>query len=88
MRIAIAGLCILILIADVIDHYVQTELSPNADWHSHATRIAYRYFMKKWIQPLSWSCDPNPIRNSLRCFAPVTLVQTTLLSLATSAQDP
>ena len=40
-----------LLIADVIDHYVRTELSPNADWHSHATRIAYRYFMKKWIQP-------------------------------------
>ena len=40
-----------LLIADLIDHYVQTELSPNADWHSHATRIAYRYFMKKWIQP-------------------------------------
>ena len=23
-----------LLIADLIDHYVQTELSPNADWHS------------------------------------------------------
>jgi integrase len=40
-----------LLIADLIDHYVQTELSANADWHSHATRITYRYFMKKWIQP-------------------------------------
>ena len=40
-----------LLIADLIDHYVQTELSPNADWHSHATRLTYRYFMKKWIQP-------------------------------------
>ena len=40
-----------LLIADLIDHYIQTELSPTADWHSHATRIVYRYFMKKWIQP-------------------------------------
>ena len=40
-----------ISIKDLIDHYLQTELSPSADWHSHATRIVYRYFMKKWIQP-------------------------------------
>ncbi len=40
-----------LLIADLIDHYVQTELSPNAAWHSHATRIVYRYFMMKWIRP-------------------------------------
>jgi integrase len=40
-----------LLIADLIDHYIQTELSPSANWHSHATRITYRYFMKKWIQP-------------------------------------
>ena len=40
-----------LLIADLIDHYVQTELSPNADWHSHATRIVYGYYMKKWIWP-------------------------------------
>jgi len=38
-------------IEDLIDHYLQTELSPDADWHSHATRIVYRYFMKRWIQP-------------------------------------
>ena len=40
-----------LLIADLIDHYVHTELSPNADWHSHPTRIAYRYYIEKWIQP-------------------------------------
>ena len=44
-------------IEDLIDHYLQTELSPNADWHSHATRIVYRYFMKKWIQPY-WGDTP------------------------------
>src|SRR5664279_5568481 len=40
-----------LLIADLIDHYVEAELSPNADWHSHATRVVYRYYLKKWIQP-------------------------------------
>ena len=39
-----------LLIADLVDHYVQTELSSNADWHSHATRIVYSYYMKKWIR--------------------------------------
>jgi integrase len=39
-----------LLIADLIDHYVQTELSPDADWHSHATRIVYKYYLNKWIR--------------------------------------
>jgi len=38
-------------IEDLIEHYLHTELSSDADWHSHATRIVYRYFMTKWIQP-------------------------------------
>jgi hypothetical protein len=33
-----------LLIADLINHYVEAELSPNADWHSHATRVVYRYY--------------------------------------------
>jgi integrase len=40
-----------ISIGDLIDHYVQTELSVEAGWHSHATRAVYRYFLKKWIDP-------------------------------------
>ena len=40
-----------ISIGDLIDHYVQTELSVEAGWHSHATRTVYRYFLKKWIEP-------------------------------------
>jgi len=31
-----------LLIAELIDHYVHTELSSAADWHSHATRIEPR----------------------------------------------
>ena len=53
-----------LLIADLIDHYVHTELSPNADWHSHATRIVYRYFMKKWIQPHWGKTDLAAVRTT------------------------
>jgi integrase len=42
-----------ICIADLVDHYIQTELSDDADWHSHATRIIYRAFLERWIRP-SW----------------------------------
>jgi len=35
----------------MIDHYVQTKLSVEAGWHSHATRTIYRHFLKKWIRP-------------------------------------
>ena len=28
-------------LADWVDHYLQTELSDNADWYSHATRVVY-----------------------------------------------
>jgi integrase len=40
-----------ISIGNLIDHYVQTELSAEIGWHSHATRTVYRYFLKKWIRP-------------------------------------
>ena len=51
-----------VLIADLIDHYLQTELAANADWHSHATRIVYRYFMKKWIQPARGNMSVAAVR--------------------------
>jgi hypothetical protein len=40
-------------IRDLIDHYVQTDLSSETTWHSHATRTVYCYFLDRWIQP-SW----------------------------------
>lgn len=40
-----------IAISDLIDHYVQTELSGDASWHSHATRTIYSYFLQKWVRP-------------------------------------
>ena len=42
-----------ILVEDLVDHYLQTELCDEADWHSLATRIVYRAFLKRWISP-SW----------------------------------
>jgi integrase len=40
-----------VLVADLVDHYVQTELSEGIGRHSHATRIVYRQFLKRWIRP-------------------------------------
>jgi integrase len=40
-----------ITVADLVDHYIVTELSDEADWHSHATRIVYSEFLKRWIRP-------------------------------------
>jgi integrase len=40
-----------ISIGDLIDHYVLTELSAEASWHSQATRTVYGYFLRKWIRP-------------------------------------
>jgi integrase len=28
-----------VLVADLVDHYIQTELAEESGWHSHATRI-------------------------------------------------
>lgn len=40
-----------ILVADLVDHYVHTELSEKIGWHSHATRIVYRQYLTRWIRP-------------------------------------
>ena len=40
-----------IVVADLVDHYIETELSDEADWHSHATRIVYGEFLKRWVRP-------------------------------------
>jgi hypothetical protein len=29
----------LVLVGDLVDHYMQTELCDETTWHSHATRI-------------------------------------------------
>ena len=40
-----------ILVVELVDHYVQTELSEGIGWHSHATRLVYRQFLTRWIRP-------------------------------------
>lgn len=30
---------------------MHTELSDDANWHSHATRVVYKQFLKTWIRP-------------------------------------
>lgn len=49
-----------IYVADLIDHYVNTELA--ADWHSHATRIVYREFLTRWIKPHWGSINIRDVR--------------------------
>jgi hypothetical protein len=41
----------LVLVGDLVDHYMQTELCDETTWHSHATRIVYREFLTRWIRP-------------------------------------
>jgi hypothetical protein len=36
-----------ILVAELVDHYIQTELSEGIGWHSHATRLVYRKFLAR-----------------------------------------
>jgi hypothetical protein len=40
-----------VLVADLVDHYMQTELSEGFGRHSHATRIVYPQFLARWIRP-------------------------------------
>ena len=43
-----------VLMSDLIDHYIVTELSPKVSWHSPATRIVYNEFLELSIRP-HWS---------------------------------
>jgi len=38
-------------VSDLIDHYLDTELSRDEMRHSHATRIIYKEFLTRWIKP-------------------------------------
>src|SRR5215813_9663269 len=42
-----------LLIKELIDHYILTELSDKATWHSHSTKIVYKGYLERWIRP-SW----------------------------------
>jgi hypothetical protein len=49
-----------ILVGDLIDHYLNTELA--AAWRSHATRIIYREFLIRWIEPYWGSFNIRDVR--------------------------
>src|SRR5207253_5295434 len=51
-----------ILVADLIDHYLKTELAPETDWRSYATRTIYREFLIKWIKPRWGSTNIREVR--------------------------
>jgi integrase len=51
-----------IAVADLVDHYIQTELAEETGWHSHATRIVYREFLKRWIRPYWAGVDIREVR--------------------------
>jgi hypothetical protein len=38
-------------IADLVDHYVYSDLSADTGLHSYATRTIYLYFLERWIRP-------------------------------------
>ena len=49
-----------IYVADLIEHYLNTELA--ADWHTHATRMVYREFLTRWIKPHWGSFNIRDVR--------------------------
>jgi integrase len=51
-----------IVVGDLVDHYIQAELSEEADWHSHATRVVYREFLERWILPRWAELDVRNVR--------------------------
>ena len=52
----------LISVGDLIDHYLEAELAEHVSWYSHATRIVYREFLKRWIRPRWGSTNIQDVR--------------------------
>jgi len=52
-----------ISVSDLIDHYIEMELSAAAAWHSHATRTAHRYILNTWIRPFWGTMDTRAVHN-------------------------
>jgi hypothetical protein len=40
-----------ILVADLIDHYIETELSDETEWRAQSTRLIHADFLKRWVRP-------------------------------------
>ena len=51
-----------ILVADLVDHYIETELSNATEWRSHSTRIIYAVYLKRWIRPYCGTTNIQEVR--------------------------
>jgi integrase len=53
-----------ISVGDLVDHYMEAELSDEAAGHSLATRIVYREFLTRWIRPQWAGFDIRDVRTT------------------------
>lgn len=51
-----------ISVSDLIDHYIEMELSATAARHSHATRLGYLSILNNWIRPSWGMLDIHAVR--------------------------
>jgi integrase len=51
-----------ISVSDLIDHYIERELSATAPWHSHATRVTHLYVLNNWLRPYWGTLDIHAVR--------------------------
>jgi hypothetical protein len=51
-----------ILVADLIDHYIETELSDETEWRSQSTRIIHSDFLKRWVRPYWGTTNIRDVR--------------------------
>jgi len=40
-----------ILVADLVDHYIETELSDGTEWHAKSTCTIYADYLHRWVRP-------------------------------------
>jgi integrase len=51
-----------VLVGDIVDHYIKTELGDTSDWYAKATKIIYRDILSAWIRPYWAMVDIRDVR--------------------------
>lgn len=51
-----------VLVGDVVDHYIKTELRERSEWYAEATKMIYRDFLRIWIRPHWAMIDIRDVR--------------------------
>src|SRR6185503_20629918 len=51
-----------VLVGDIVDHYIKTELGDTSEWYSEATKIIYRDILGAWIRPHWAMVDIRDVR--------------------------